>query len=261
MAATRKDRGNSWASRAPLNDDRAPIVAKLVEATFSSWVCSWGPGHGLFCRLLTGGLTLSAAKLRTWENISLPTLAPTLKRSFSWSGKAAFGVFFFFFFFFFFLLELPSSHLQMDSRMCSAQKCAFWQRGAEPTTCKGPERLLSRTSAVSELDVPTTYHKGAFLESSTWSLCHVLCECHNKAGVGTNVDIRSSNSFLVQRICLHSDTDTSSKSLERELRPHCRFLLPVTHAALGDEIAEASFRRCAEPNTRIKNRYRYSCLC
>ena len=31
------------------------------------------------------------------------------------------------------------------------------QRGAEPTTCKGPERLL-RTSAVSELDVPTTYH-------------------------------------------------------------------------------------------------------
>ena len=35
MAATSKDRGNSWASRAPLNDDRAPIVAKLVEATFS----------------------------------------------------------------------------------------------------------------------------------------------------------------------------------------------------------------------------------
>ena len=34
----------------------------------------------------------------------------------------------------------------------------FWQRGAEPTTCKGPERLL-RTSAVSDLDVPTTYQK------------------------------------------------------------------------------------------------------
>ena len=46
----------------------------------------------------------------------------------------------------------------MDSRMCSAQKCVFWQRGTEPTTCKGPERLL-RTSAVSELDLPTTYHK------------------------------------------------------------------------------------------------------
>ena len=48
----------------------------------------------------------------------------------------------------------------------------------------------------------------AFLESS--SLCHVLCECHNKAGVGTNVDFRSSNSFLVQRICLHSDTHRQS---------------------------------------------------
>ena len=46
----------------------------------------------------------------------------------------------------------------MDSRMCSAQQCTFWQRGAEPTTCKGAERLL-RTSAVSNLDVPTTYHK------------------------------------------------------------------------------------------------------
>ena len=44
------------------------------------------------------------------------------------------------------------------SGMCSAQKCTFWQRRVEPTTCKGPERLL-RTSAVSDLDVSTTYHK------------------------------------------------------------------------------------------------------
>ena len=91
-----------------------------------------------------------------------------------------------------------------------------------------------------------------------WSLCHVdlLCECHNKAGVGTNLDICSSNSFLVQRICLHRD------SLERELRPHWRFLLPVTQSvSLGDEIAKASFGRRAEPNTKIKNRYRYSCRC
>ena len=56
--------------------------------------------RGLFCRLLTGGLTLSAAKLRTWENISLPTLAPTLKRSFSWSGKRRLAFFFSFFFLF-----------------------------------------------------------------------------------------------------------------------------------------------------------------
>ena len=92
------------------------------------------------------------------------------QRSFSLSGKRRLA-FFFFFFFFFFLLELSSSHLQMDSRMCSAQTCVFWQRGAEPTTCKGPERLL-RTSP----QLTTS----AFLESS--SLCHVLCECHNKAG-------------------------------------------------------------------------------
>ena len=73
------------------------------------------------------------------------------RKIFSWSGKRRWR-------FFVFFLELPSSHLQMNSRMCSAQKCAFWQRGAEPTTCKGHERFL-RTSAVSELDVPTTYHK------------------------------------------------------------------------------------------------------
>ena len=34
----------------------------------------------------------------------------------------------------------------------------------------------------------------SFLESS--SLWHVLCECHNKAGVGTNIDIRSWASFI-----------------------------------------------------------------
>ena len=95
----------------------------------------------------------------------------------------------------------------MDSRMCSAQKCAFWQRGAEPTTYARAlsvsfERPLSPSWTSQQL---TT---SAFLESS--SLCHVLCECHNKAGVGTNVDIRSSNSFLVQRICLHSDTQRQS---------------------------------------------------
>ena len=33
MAATRKDSGNSWASRAPLNDDRAPIPGR----SWPSW--------------------------------------------------------------------------------------------------------------------------------------------------------------------------------------------------------------------------------
>ena len=84
------------------------------------------------------------------------------------------------------------------------------QRGAEPTTCKGPERLL-RTSAVSDLDVPTTYlvPQVRFLSLQVF----VTAYCANAtttAGVGTNVDIRSSNSFLVQRICLHSDTHRQS---------------------------------------------------
>ena len=66
MAATRKDRGNSWASRAPLNDDRAPIVAKLPAGRSNIFKLSLQLGaRWLFCRLLTGGLTLSAAKLRT----------------------------------------------------------------------------------------------------------------------------------------------------------------------------------------------------
>ena len=67
MAATRKDRGNSWASRAPLNDDRAPIVAKLVEAGRSNFfkLSLQRGARWLLCRLLTGGLTLSAAKLRS----------------------------------------------------------------------------------------------------------------------------------------------------------------------------------------------------
>ena len=38
--------------------------------------------------------------------------------------------------------------------------------------------------------------------------------------------------------------------MQRELRPHCRFLLPVTHA-LRDEIAEI-FGRRTERNTRKK---------
>ena len=72
MAATRKDRGNSWASRAPLNDDRAPIVAKLVEASGSNFFkLSLQLGaRWLFCRLLTGGLTLSAETADLREDLA-----------------------------------------------------------------------------------------------------------------------------------------------------------------------------------------------
>ena len=98
MAATRKDRGNSWASRAPLNDDRAPIVAKLVEATFSSWACRWGPG-GCFvvCWLVDSlypppncGLERTS-RFQRWHRPSKDLFRGVVKRRLA---------FFFFFFFF-----------------------------------------------------------------------------------------------------------------------------------------------------------------
>ena len=50
----------------------------------------------LFCRLLTGAVdSLSAAKLRPWEKFSPPTLAPTIKRSVSWSDNRRLAFFFF----------------------------------------------------------------------------------------------------------------------------------------------------------------------
>ena len=146
----------------------------------------------------------------------------------------------------------------MDSRMCSAQKCTFWQRGAEPTTCNFARALsVSFERPWSPTWTSPQLTTSAFLESS--SLCRALCECHNNGWC--RHERRHPFLELVPRSAhLPSQWHTSSKSMERELRPHCRFLLPVTHA-LGDEIAEASFGRLAEPNTRIKNRYRYSCRC
>ena len=99
----------------------------------------------------------------------------------------------------------------MDSRICSAQKWAFWQRGVEPTTCNSLvsfERPRSRSWTSPQL---TT---SAFLESSSrtvrmpqqsrrWHECrHPFLE-------------------LVPRSAhLPSQWHTTSKSLERELRPH-----------------------------------------
>ena len=144
--------------------------------------------------------------------------------------------------------------------MCSAQKCTFWQRGAEPTTCKGPERLL-RTSAA-DLDVPTTYHKSrAFLVSS--SLCHVLCECHNKAGVGTNVDIRSSNLFLGQRICLHSDTHRRVKVTGKGATTTLPIPSP-SHPCSRRRDRRSKLRkarRTKHENKESISNYRYSCRC
>ena len=76
----------------------------------------------------------------------------------------------------------------------SSSKFYFWWR----LHCRSPTWTCPQLTA------------SACLESS--SLCSVLCECHNKGGpqVGTNVDIPSSNLFLVQRIFLHSDTHCQS---------------------------------------------------
>ena len=148
----------------------------------------------------------------------------------------------------------------MDSRMCSAQKCTFWQLERSWTDdMQGPWSSPSNVCSLRPGRRSPQLTTSAFLESS--SLCHcVLCECHNGR---CRHERRHLFLELVPRSAhLPSQWHTSSKwqSLERELRPHCRFLLPVTHA-LGDEIAEASFGRRAEPNTRIKNRYRYRCRC
>ena len=156
----------------------------------------------LFCRLLTGGLTLSAAKLRTWENISLPTLAPTLKRSFSWSGKRRLA------FFFFARTTIVASLDWQQDVQCS--KVRLLAERSWTDDIQGPWALASPSNVRGLLaGRPHNLPQVRFLSLQVF-VTPVLYECHNKAGVGTNVDIRSSNSFLVQRICLHSDTHRQS---------------------------------------------------
>ena len=77
----------------------------------------------------------------------------------------------------------------MDSRMCSAQKCTFLQRGAHNRR-HARALTLSFERPPSPTWTSPQLTTSAFLESS--SLRHVLCECHNKAGVFTNVDMHTS---------------------------------------------------------------------
>ena len=95
--------------------------------------------------------------------------------------------------------------------MFSAQKCAFWQRGAEPTTCKGPERLL-RTSAVRlRAGRPHNLPQVRFLRLQVFvTYTTARLPQQSRCWHERHTDIRSSNSFLVQRICLHSDTHRQS---------------------------------------------------
>ena len=101
MAATRKDRGNSWASRAPLNDDhdRAPIVANLRQAaSWSKQLFQAEPAAGgqvvvlSFADWWTHSIRRQTADLR--EHLA-SNVGTDRQKIFSWSGKAAFGVLFF----------------------------------------------------------------------------------------------------------------------------------------------------------------------
>ena len=200
MAATRKDRGMGKPRTAEWwpRSDRSQ-AGRSSRSNFFKLSLQLG-ARWLFCRLLTGGLTLSAAKLRTWEKISLPTLAPTLKRSFSWSGERRL-VFFFFFFFFFVRTTIVASLDGQQDVQCS--KVRLLAERSWTDDMQGP---WASPSNVRGLRAGRPHN----LKQVCFFLQVVLCECHNKAGVGTNVDIRSSNSFLVQRICLHSDTHRQS---------------------------------------------------
>ena len=115
---------------------------------------------------------------------------------------------FFFFFFFFFLLNFHRyRRISRWTAGCAVLKSA--PSGREELNRRHARALsvsFERPRSPSWTSPQLT--TSAFLDSS--SLCRVLCECHNKAGVSTNVDIRSSNSFLVQRICLHSDSHRQS---------------------------------------------------
>ena len=195
----------SWASRAPLNDDRARIVAKLVEATFSSWACIWQPG-GCFvvCWLVDSlypppncGLERTS-RFQRWHR---PSKDP-------FRGVVG-GVWRFLLFFFVRTTIIASLDGQQDVQ-CS--KVRLLAGRSWPTTCKGPERLL-RTSAVSELDVPATYHKcvsWVFKSLSRTVRMPQQSRCwHERWHLFLELVPRSAH--------LPSQWHTSSKSLEREL--------------------------------------------
>ena len=146
----------------------------------------------------------------------------------------------------------------MDSRMCSPQKCTFCRTSGREELNRRHAKALSVSFECPRSPTWTSPQltTSAFLESS--SLCHVLCECHNNG----RCRHERRHPFLVQRvqrICLHSDTHCQSHWKWSYNHTADSFSHAVTHA-LGDEIAEASFGRRAEPNTRIKSRYRYGPL-
>ena len=146
----------------------------------------------------------------------------------------------------------------MDSRMCSAQKCAFWQREAEPTTCKGPERLL-QTSAVSELDVPTTYHN--FTQVRFLSLQVFVTYCANAttkpvlARTSTSVP-RTRSSFSAFAFTVTHIVNVTGKGATTTLP-----IPSPSHPCSRRRDRRSKLRRARRTKHPIKNRYRYSCRC
>ena len=246
MAATRKDRGNIWASRAPLNawprSDRGQagrsnffklslqLGGQVVVLSFADW---W-----------THSIRRQTADLR--EHLaSNAGIGP--QKIFFVEWKAAFGGFFFFFFFFVRTTTVASLDGQQDVQ------CSKVRLLAERSWTDDMQGPWAPPSNVRDLRAgrPHNLPQVRFLSRQVF-----VTHCANAttkavlARMSTSIP-RTRSSFSAFAF---THRHTSSKSLERELciRPHCRFLLPVTHA-LGDEIAEASFGRRAEPNTRIKN--------
>ena len=153
--------------------------------------------------------------LSTFMNDRKPRKIPRCKTALTFETRAQIMLvphFFIFYFLFFFYFVRPRSDHRRISRWtagCAVLKSAPSSSGREELNRRHARALsVSFERPLSPSWTSPQLTTSAFLESS--SLCHVLCECHNKAGVGTNVDIRSSNSFLVQRICLHSDTHRQS---------------------------------------------------
>ena len=142
---------------APLNDDRVPIVAKLVEATFSSWACSWGPCRWLFvvCWLLDSlypqpncGLERTF-RFRSWHRPSKDLFRGVVggvwrfffrknyhRRISRWTAGCAVPK------------SAPSGREELNRRHARVLSVSF-ERPRSPTWM----------SPVSDLDVPTTYHK------------------------------------------------------------------------------------------------------
>ena len=199
MAATRKDRGNSCHRGQATHRWMMTALrswAKLVKATFSSWACSWGPGCFVVCWLVDSlypppncGLERTS-RIQRWHRPSKDLFRGMV------SGVWRF------FFFFFFLLE----HHRRISRWtagCAVLKSAPSGRGAD----RRHARALS-VSFERPLSPSWTSPQLTSLKCVSWvfkSLSRTV-----RMPQQSRCWHERRHPFLVQRICLHSDTHRQS---------------------------------------------------